>query len=72
MVESSILKVIVVVTANFIMSNNGETDIKHFNTINMIVDTHTDLKKMHTEFVIFKINENILSFTEKKLKLVNI
>lgn len=63
--KTSLIKVNVVFSANFIKPNNSETDIKHFNTKNFVVDKNSDLKKLYNDFIIDKIMDKLQSFEEK-------
>lgn len=58
--ETSLLKVNVVFLANFIKPQTGETDIKHLQTKNRIIDHNTDLKMFEDH-----IKDNLLKKLEE-------
>lgn len=49
--ETSLFKVNVVFLANFIKPQSAETDIKHFQTKNRIIDKNTDLIIFYEEHI---------------------
>lgn len=60
--HTSLLKVNVIFLGNFIKPQTGETDLKHFNTRNQIIDQNTNLKVWFSENVKDKLLAKLEDF----------
>ncbi|XP_074025815.1 uncharacterized protein [Leptinotarsa decemlineata] len=63
--KKTLLKVNVIFLANFMKPQTGETDIKHFQTKNRILDSNTDLKLFYDEHIKHNILTKLEEFQEK-------
>lgn len=63
--RTSLLKVNVIFSANFVQPKTLETDIKHFSTRNSVIDKTTDLKTWYKENVQDKILKELEEFQER-------
>lgn len=63
--KSSILKVNVILSGNFILPSSGENEIKTFNTKNTIIDHTTNIEEWYMENVMDVIMKDLEEFQER-------